>query len=72
MSKAKKVIDFIQESSAKSMVDTIMKQMAVIEKNQGKMFHEIDSKFEKEIMDAIDSKNVAKLNTVIKKLDGMS
>ena len=51
------------------MINTIMNQMAEIEKKQKKMFHEIDEDLEKKIFDAIDSKNKARINEIIKILD---
>lgn len=61
-----------EPKSAESLVKSIMSKMAIIEKGSKKTFEDLYPKLEPEIWDAIDSKNVAKLSAVIKKLDDVA
>lgn len=63
---------FLQGDRLRNLSHMIMQQMAKIEKLHGKMFHEIDALLEQEIFIALDSKNMARINDVIKRLDDMS
>ena len=53
----------------RSLKDTIMKMVATIEKQKGEMFQRAYPQLEREMWDAIDSDNAAKLHAIIKKLD---
>jgi len=55
----------------KSLIHTIMGQMSQIENETGSMFHELDAGLESDIFEAIDAKDVAKLNMMISRLDRM-
>lgn len=61
----------VSKESIASMKRTIMDKMSKIETSKGKMFHELDQELDDEIVAAIDSNNMAKMNSVIKKLDDM-
>jgi hypothetical protein len=65
-------MQFTSFDRLRNLSSMIMTQMAAIEKLHGKMFSEIDAVFEQEIFDALDSKNMARINDVIKRLDDMS
>lgn len=49
----------------------IMNLIAAVESQTKVMFQDSHPELETEIWEAIDSKNVARLNTVVKKLDGV-
>jgi len=49
----------------------IMNLMAAVESQTKVMFQDSHPELETEIWEAIDSKNVARLNTIVKKLDGV-
>lgn len=60
-----------KSSASKQLIDQIMSKMGSLEKKLGKEFSKIDSVLEDEIFEVIDSKNTARLNEILKKLDNM-
>lgn len=61
-----------REMRTRSLINTIMGQMNRIEDKVGQCFHEAFPTLETQVWDAIDAKDVSKLNAVIKELDQLT